>query len=116
MTLPSPTDKKMYVLVNRSMLTLVQCGVQASHAVAEFMDVNKENSNVQDWVRNHKTMIFLEANLSEMAEMKTVFMNKDKKYKSFFEPDLRDLETACAFEPVTNEEGKAIFGHLKLVK
>lgn len=98
------------------MLTLVQCGVQASHAVAEFMDIHASNENVQDWVRNHKTMIFLEATTSQIAEMQSVFNNKQKKYKSFYEPDLNDLQTACAFEPVTSEEGRMIFGHLKLVK
>jgi hypothetical protein len=106
---------KMYVLVNRESLTLVQCGVQACHSVAEFMDVYGEKPRVKDWVQNHKTMILLEATQQDLQRMKEALAWYGYVHKSFYEPDLNNLETAVAFEPMLASQGKEIFRHLKLL-
>jgi hypothetical protein len=112
----NPADyMKMYVLVDRESLTLVQAGVQACHAVAEFMDEFGEKPRVQDWVKNHKTMILLEGTQQDLQRMKELLAWYGYVHKSFYEPDLCNLETAIAFEPILASEGKEIFRHLKLL-
>jgi hypothetical protein len=112
----NPADyMKMYVLINRDNLSLVQCGVQAAHAVAEFMEAYGDKPRVKDWVNNHKTMIFLEGSQKDIQVMKEVLAWYGYVHKSFYEPDLNDLETAVVFEPLLASEGKEIFRHLKLL-
>ena len=60
---------KMYVLVNRSILNLPQCSVQAAHSVAEFMNTYHHLDSVKDWINNHQTLIILEASEEKMKEI-----------------------------------------------
>jgi len=109
--------KKMYVMVNKKELTLPQCAVQAGHAIAEFMALYGKENNVHDWClnKNHRTLIILEANEREMEKMIGKFEDINLRYRCFREPDLDNLLTAVAFEPLWSNEGKEIFGKFKLI-
>lgn len=112
----NPNDKmKMYILINRSQLTMVQCGVQAAHAVADFMHEHGKTPATLEWITNHVTMIFLEANEYQINDMMTFYKTEGKKFAAFKEPDLDNLLTAVAFEPVSSDYGKIIFGKFKLL-
>lgn len=108
-------DIRMYVLIN-SALPVLHAGIQASHAVTEFTYYQRDLPILKEWVENHKTLVFLSATLDQIAEMKDYFTSKDRKFASFKEPDLDNLETAVAFEPMTVQEGKVFFGKFKLYK
>lgn len=60
---------KMYVLVNREILDLPQCAVQAAHAVSEFVYKNSNLDTVKNWIEDHKTLIILQSSKSEMKEV-----------------------------------------------
>lgn len=105
----------MYILVKRDSLSSVQVAVQSSHAMAEFMYEYYNLPKVKDWVTNHKTLILLEATMGQIIEMKVRCGNEGLSFKSFIEPDLHNMETACAFEPVSSVEGRRLFGHLRLI-
>ena len=107
---------KMTVLVRRDILPLTHCAVQASHAVAEFMFKHNSTESVTDWVKNHKTMILLSANESDIDNIKKIYDKLGLAYTTFVEPDMSNAETATAFEPITNDLSKAIFGKLQLLK
>ena len=101
---------KVYVLVRKDILTEIQCGVQAAHAVAELVH-DHEDPAVTDWVVNHRTLIFLSATEKQIAEKKELLST----FKGFKEPDLNNVETAVAFTPVTHIVGVDLFGDLKLL-
>lgn len=106
---------RMYVLINKSILTTIQCGVQAAHAVASFMDLGKTVPVMQRtwrWARKYKTLIFLDCN-----EKQEKYLRKHSglAYQRFKEPDLGGRWTATAFEPVDRVTGGRIFGHLRRV-
>jgi hypothetical protein len=112
------SDMKMYILINRSQLTLVQAGVQAAHALAEYPLQNPNCESYKKWVSTHKTLIFLEANERQMDETITGLKILGKKCAKFIEPDMgKDgVFTALAIEPVLSDEGKLLFGQYKLLK
>lgn len=118
--LPNPQldeiSMKMYIMINRQDLTLVQCGVQASHAAVEYASQFKDNPQFLNWVKNHKTMIFLEASKDDILKMEDYFKYIGKTSARFIEPDIGDVLTAVAFEPIKTLEGKVIFGKFKLLK
>ena len=109
------TKLRMYVLVRRDVLTLVQCGVQAGHAASEYVHFHR-NDKTKQWAEADKTLIFLSATGDEIEKMKRQFDRKNKTYQSFHEPDLNDLQTAVAFEPVQFTQGKELFGQFALLK
>lgn len=114
---PNPEPHlKMYIVINRSFLPLPNCAVQSSHAVAEYMERYGHLSIVKDWVNNHKTMILLNADIKDMSHKMDIMHSRNKSYQCFYEPDIGNLLTAIAFEPMLSEEGKEIFGDLKLLK
>lgn len=101
---------RMYVLVHKEILTPVQYGVQAAHAVAEFMDKHPDIQRVKQWVRRDKTMIFLGASLFEiLSSVRRLKANK-RAFAAFKEPDLGGEVTAVACEPMRKEETSQIFG------
>lgn len=106
---------KCYVMVN-SQLPAIHAGIQASHSLTELVFFNRDEPNMIDWVKNHKTLILLSATDKEITQMKEYFDLKNIRYASFSEPDLNNLETAVAFMPMTSLEGTAIFGKFKLYK
>lgn len=107
------SQMKMYVLVNREKLTLVQCAVQSTHSVHSYCCENANNPALKEWNDNHKTLILLEANEFQIKEAMTKF---NRSCTPFYEPDLGNLLTACAFEPLDSITGKVIFGEFSLLK
>lgn len=107
---------KMFVLVRRDILPLTHCAVQACHAGTEFMSKHGQKPTVVDWVNNHKTMILLSATENDIASIKALYDRMGLSYTTFIEPDMSNVETATAFEPIDNEVSKAIFGKLSLLK
>lgn len=100
----------MYVLIRKDILTDIQCGVQASHAITEYMRLNKDCPVLNDWAENHRTLIFLAADEQQINMKKRII-----KHAGFKEIDLGDIETAVAFKPMTFLDGNEFFGELKLV-
>jgi len=47
--------EKVYIIVRKEILTIQQCAVQASHAVAELV----HKYDVKNWVENDKTIVIL---------------------------------------------------------
>lgn len=96
----------MYILVN-SKLTKSQRIPQASHAVAEY--VFDYRDGLEDWLRNHRTMVVLQCNEEHMK-----ILSRQLKSKGFVDEDLDDMLTAVAFEPMTREEGSHYFNCMRL--
>lgn len=102
---------KMYVLIRKDILTDVQCGVQAAHAIQEYNNQYPDCENLKSWAHDHKTLIFLAASAKQFEAFKGLPL----KNASFYESDLDNMETAVAFEPITHLEGAEIFSKLKLI-
>ena len=119
-------DMKMYVLINRPILTLVQSGVQASHSITEYTVEHPNCESYKNWAKNHKTLIFLQASEREMEDIAAGLTKIGKKSSKFFEPDMYNGEiikgekegmfTALAVEPMSSVEGKLYFGKFQLLK
>lgn len=105
---------RMYVLVRRDVLPLVHCGVQATHAVAEYVHYH-DNDITRQWVEKDKTLIVLEGTEKEIEELRQEFLFKDLNYQPFYEPDMDNTLTAMAFQPISKEDGDIMFKHFKLV-
>lgn len=106
---------RMYVLVRRDILPLVHCGVQAAHAVAEFVFYH-QNNNTKVWVTVEKTLIVLEATEEQIQEKMKWFADRHMNFQPFWEPDMDNAMTAVAFQPIQAGLGKEVFGDLKLLK
>lgn len=111
----SPENLRLYVLINKSQLSIVQCGVQAAHSIHELIFANKDHPKLNAWGEHGKTLIFLEANEFDIVNKMAQFSSENKICKLFKEPDMDDTITACAFEPMFPHEGKEIFKGFKLI-
>lgn len=119
---------KMYVLVNRQILTLVQSGVQAAHAIAEYSAKYPTCEKYKIWANTYKTLIFLQATEQDIETIACGLERSGKKYAKFYEPDMyeenksgdpqdaRGKLTAIAIEPLHPIEGKLLFGKYELLK
>jgi hypothetical protein len=105
---------RMYVIVRRDMLALPNCGVQACHAVAEYVNKN-QNDVTKRWVEDDKTLIMLEGTIHDMKRMKSMFKMCNMDYQEFREPDLQNELTAIAFQPIPTKLGHDIFNDFKLL-
>lgn len=105
---------RMYVLVRRDILPLVHCGVQAAHAVAEFVHYH-QNENTKVWVTCEKTLIVLSATEEQIEEKMKQFSDNHMNYQPFYEPDMGNVMTAVAFQPLPKNEADNFFGDLKLL-
>jgi hypothetical protein len=106
---------KCFVLIRKDILSYVQVGVQGAHALAELVGQKDEIPSVADWLKNHKTLIFLAATEEDIKNAKAIALHQNIKWADFIEPDMGDMLTAVAFEPCDKMLGKHMFGHLKLV-
>jgi hypothetical protein len=106
---------RMYVLVRREILPLVHCVCQCTHAVAEFIHYH-QNDNTKLWVTCEKTLIVLEATEDQIKEKMIWFADRHMNYQPFCEPDMNNVLTAVAFQPITKQIGNEVFGNLKLLK
>lgn len=105
---------KMYVLVRKDILTDIQVGVQAAHALVEYANTFGTQIIYKEWVEDHKTLIFLSASEDQINSFKNIFTKNGKRWKGFYEPDIGNILTAVAFQPLTHEEGMEVFGELNL--
>ena len=112
----SKDNLKCYVIINTGILTPMQIGVQASHALAELVWSRSSNPNVQRWVNEDKTLIFLASNEYQRDQKIVAMTALGKSYASFKEPDIGNTWTATAFEPIPTSVGREIFGDLALAK
>ena len=71
--------------------------------------------NIKDWVENDKTMVIFKADENEMRSMMNTFHLIGKKYAGFHEPDICNVLTAVAFEPMEETEGDKLFWNCKLL-
>lgn len=108
------TRLKMYVLVRKDILTDVQVGVQSAHALVEYAHAFGSQMVYQDWVENHKTLIFLSATEREIEVTKNLFNRLGRRWRGFNEPDIGNIQTAVAFQPCTHMEGSELFKSFKL--
>ena len=107
-------SKRMYILLN-DRLTKSQRIPQGCHAVAEFMAEYGQGPGVQDWIKNHRTMVCLQTDLETMKEI-VDDIQETKKYCTFVDDDYPEDfgYTAVAFEPMTREQGNKYFSKLRL--
>lgn len=106
---------KMYVVVDHSALTLPQCAVQSGHAIAEFMHEYGQLKTTQQWVVEDRTLVILRADQKTMDRLILKADVLDLRHRAFIEPDLDDLRTAIAFEPIQYRLGKKLFSSLRLL-
>jgi hypothetical protein len=109
-------EHRMYVLVPYN-LSPIQQGIQAAHAIAELSLPAK--ARYAEWVKNHKTIIILNAGTtgegSSMYQHKDNLDKLDVEYATFSEPDLNDAMTAIAFVVKMNKDSHVV-GYLKTMK
>lgn len=113
---PNTDDMKCYVIINTSILTPMQIGVQGAHALAELVHGKAALPSVSKWVNEDKTLIFLSANEMQKDQKIVAMMGRGKSFASFKEPDIGNVWTATAFEPIPSSLGREIFGDLPLAK
>jgi hypothetical protein len=111
----NPKDIRLYILAN-SELPPIHAGIQSLHSSCELVWYFRDNPLIKEWIENHKTVVLLSASITQMEDMKEYFRREGKIYKEFLEPDLDNLLTSIAFEPMTAEEGKTIFGRFELFR
>ena len=113
---PSGDDLRCYVIINTNILTPIQVGVQAAHALAELVHKKPMRESTDKWVTKDKTLIFLSATENDRDTIMVAMNRLGKTYASFREPDIGDVWTATAFEPIPSDLGRALFGRLSLAK
>jgi hypothetical protein len=120
-------ELRMYGIVPYN-ISPIQQAIQFGHAVVEYGQMAKTNSNVtelyDDWADNWKTFIILnggttndkyqdEQYLGSLNNHKVTLMKNDIKIADFEEPDLNDALTAVVFivdERVFNRKKYPDFG------
>jgi len=120
-------ELRMYVLVPYN-LSPIQQGIQAAHAIAEYSinagyvkvgEIEIGTSLYKDWVKEHKTIVILNAGTTGKYSSMEAHANNLEKLKvkcSYFrEPDLNDAMTAIAFV-VDMKEDSHIVGYLKQMR
>lgn len=120
---PDPKGLKLYVLVRSDILPPLNQGVQAAHAIVELFNHRRRDAilrvgnwaNLDKWATKDKTLVLL-ASKDPEADAKFVNMTRKLNFALFREPDLGDIVTAAAIEPVTRELGEEIFGRMALAK
>lgn len=60
-------------------------------------------------------MVIYRANEEQMRKYMNEAHNRNKLYAGFYEPDIGNLLTAVAFEPMSEKEGRDFFDGLKLL-
>jgi hypothetical protein len=97
-------------------LTKSQRIPQASHAVAEFINYHRDNPVVQDWIKNHRTMVCLKAPDGEMDDYLDVYGYQDIPVMPWHDDDLPEdiWPHAAVYGPMTKVMGDEFLSHLKL--
>lgn len=115
-TQKTDTEYRMYVLVLRQ-LNQMQKGIQAAHAVVEYINSNMEDiavfgkeerqhslvyteqgRSLKQWMDVDKTLILLDGGTCpEMVDNIMALYECKVQYAKFVEPDLDNITTAIAF-------------------
>lgn len=106
---------RVYALT-KSELTPPQRGVQGAHALAELVYDYGQEPDIKKWVKEDKTLVFLQANDEKANEIVEKALSSGVE-ASFFYDDYYPKEfgwTAVAFRPMTKEDGKKLFKGLRL--
>ena len=106
---------RVYVLT-KSELTPPQRGVQGAHALAELVYEYGQSDEIRQWVKEDKTLVFLQANEQKANDIVEKALSNGVK-ASFFFDDYYPEDfgwTAVAFYPITKENGKNFFKGLRL--
>ena len=108
-------DLRIYILVEER-LTKSQRIPQASHAVAEFINYHRDNPIVQDWIKNHRTMVCLKTTYMEMYKYLEICDDYDIPCTHWIDEDLpQDVwPHSAVYGPMTKQEGDKHFKQLKL--
>lgn len=109
-----PMALKMYVLVRTDVLPPINQGIQALHAVVEYGIHAANASSFLKWAEEDKTLVLLAAEDERVMEriVKSA-VRKNIPYRTFCEPDLDDMLTATAFEPMIKARSKDLFWGLE---
>jgi len=88
----------MYFLVHRS-LSAMQKGIQAGHAALEYCLNNRIDTELWDFIKNHKTWIVLDGGVNVDLNQHESYLHNECGIKTarFDEPDLNDCATALCF-------------------
>lgn len=90
---------KAYTFIN-DYIRGIQVGVQAGHAIVELMDNWTGHKDVSEWIRNHKTFVWLNGGDSDtMQGIINTIAKADVAYEFFLEPGLGNITTAIAVVP-----------------
>lgn len=112
------SEKIMYVLVPYN-LSDIQKGIQASHAIAEYVFYHSCESKLIDWLEAHKTIIIINGGTtgedSSMYRYHDDLRKLNIEFTSFQEPDLNDAMTAIAFV-LDMEKDSHVIGYLKQMR
>lgn len=105
-----------YVLIDREHLDIVRSGIQAAHAAIDLVfQYGRTNDAVSLWAKKHKTLIFLAADNPSIDTLVAYFDRYKKVSMPFIEPDIGNLRTAVAFEPISKADGDVLFSKFKLL-
>lgn len=90
-------ELRMYSLVLYQ-LSGVQAGIQSSHSMIEYSELNQECDEYKDWAINHKTVMLMNGGTSDMLNSYAEILEGfGVKYAEFREPDLGNLVTSVSF-------------------
>lgn len=109
---PRPGALRMYVVVRSDILPPLNQGIQAAHAVAEYLTFVQCDKKKR-WASADKTLIVLGVkDAYEFNWTLAIGEQNGFKFKEFYEPDI-DETTAVAFEPMTKGQAEWL-SHLEL--
>lgn len=106
---------RMYVLVRRDILPLQHCVPQASHAVAEYVHYNRDHITKQ-WVESDKTIVILQVTEKQLNDKLQDLDSRGFIYEEFCEPDMSNVVTAVAIQPMSKRQGIFEFSDIPLLK
>ena len=100
-----------YTFVN-SYICGIQVGIQAGHALVDFMAEHSDHILTKEWVCKHKTFIWLDG--GDMVDVLDKLSYSDMPYSAFEEPGLGNTITAATV--VLSEAYVAICDRIRKVR
>ena len=91
-------ERRMYFLVPYQLSNTIHAGIQAGHALVEYIQKYFPDTEYQDFAENHKTFIILNGGTSSSMEIhKETLEALDVKHGIFREPDLNNMLSGICF-------------------
>lgn len=76
----------------------IQKGIQFGHGVVEYAQKYFNDTDYQEWAKNHKTFIILNGGTSTTMRQHCITLNEERiKNTYFLEPDLNEMMSAVVF-------------------